>query len=83
MTLGEADADGQASRRVQHVPPLPHFVRQPPSAARARPYRRRMTSFSESAFQDRDEGPSFLSRVVLSVVLLTAGIGVALLIAAV
>jgi len=40
-----------------------------------------MSRFSESAFQDRDEGPSFLSRVVLSVVLLTAGIGVALLIA--
>jgi hypothetical protein len=42
-----------------------------------------MSSFSESAFQDRDEGPTFLSRVVLSVVLLTAGIGFAVLMAAV
>jgi hypothetical protein len=41
-----------------------------------------MPPFSESAFHDRDEGPTFLSRVVLSVVLLTAGIGLALLIAA-
>jgi len=42
-----------------------------------------MSPFSESAFQDRDEGPSFLSRVFLSVVLLTAGIGFALFVAAV
>ena len=32
-------------------------------------------------FTDRDEGPTFLSRVVLSVVLLTAGIGLALFMA--
>ena len=42
-----------------------------------------MSPFSESAFHDRDEGPSFLSRLVLSVVLLTAGIGFALFVAAV
>jgi len=42
-----------------------------------------MSPFSESAFQDRDEGPSFLSRVVLSFVLLTAGIGLAVFVAAV
>jgi hypothetical protein len=48
-----------------------------------RPYRRRMSPFSESAFHDRDEGPSFLSRVLLSVVLLTAGVGFAVFIAAV
>ena len=42
-----------------------------------------MSPFSESAFQDRDEGPTFLSRVILSVVLLTAGIGFALFVAAV
>jgi hypothetical protein len=42
-----------------------------------------MSPFSESAFHDRDEGPSFLSRVVLSVVLLTAGIGLAVFVAAV
>ena len=41
-----------------------------------------MNQFSESAFHDRDAGPSFLSRVVLSVVLLTAGIGFAVLMAA-
>jgi hypothetical protein len=52
------------------------------ATAEPRPYRRRMSPFSESAFQDRDEGPTFLSRVILSVVLLTAGIGFALLIAA-
>ena len=48
-----------------------------------RPYRRCMSRFSESTFQDHDEGPSFLSRVVLSVVLLTAGTAFAVLIAAV
>jgi hypothetical protein len=42
-----------------------------------------MSPFSESAFQDRDEGPSFLSRVILSFVLLTAGIGFAVLVASV
>jgi hypothetical protein len=42
-----------------------------------------MSPFSESAFHDRDEGPSFLSRLVLSVVLLTAGTAFAVLIAAV
>jgi hypothetical protein len=42
-----------------------------------------MSPFSESAFQDPDEGPTFLSRVVLSVVLLTAGIGLAVFVAAV
>jgi len=47
-----------------------------------RPYRRRMPPFSESAFHDRDEGPSFLSRVLLSFVLLTAGIGFAVFVAA-
>ena len=51
--------------------------------ADARPYRRRMSPLSESAFHDRDEGPSFLSRVVLSVVLLTAGTAFALFVAAV
>jgi len=58
-------------------------VRPPLSRDRARPYRRRMSRFSESAFHDRDEGPTFLSRVLLSVVLLTAGIGFALFVAAV
>jgi len=47
-----------------------------------RPYRRRMPPFSESAFHDRDEGPSFLSRVLISIVLLTAGIGFAVFVAA-
>jgi hypothetical protein len=41
-----------------------------------------MPPFSESAFHDRDEGPTFLSRVLLSFVLLTAGIGFAVFIAA-
>ena len=41
-----------------------------------------MPPFSESAFHDGDEGPTFLSRVLLSFVLLTAGIGFAVFIAA-
>ena len=53
-----------------------------PSSGPMRLYRRRMSRFPESTFHDRDEGPSFLSRVVLSLVLLTAGTAFALLIAA-
>jgi hypothetical protein len=41
-----------------------------------------MSQFSESAFQDRDESPGFLSRVGITLVLLTAGISLAVLIAA-
>ena len=41
-----------------------------------------MSPFSESAFQDAGEGPSFLSRLGIAIVLLTAGIGVALALAA-
>lgn len=41
-----------------------------------------MSSFPESAFHDAGEGPSFLSRLGIAVVLLTAGIGVALALAA-
>lgn len=41
-----------------------------------------MSQFSESAFQDRDESPSFLSLVGIALVLLTAGISLAVLIAA-
>ena len=41
-----------------------------------------MNQFSESAFQDRGEGPSFLSRLGITFVLLTAGIGFALALAA-
>lgn len=39
-----------------------------------------MSQFSESAFQDSGEGPSFLSRVGIALVLLTAGIGLAVLV---
>jgi len=67
---------------VQHVPSCPRSCGRLDRDGGPRPYRRRMSPFSESAFQDRDEGPTFLSRVILSVVLLTAGIGFALLIAA-
>jgi hypothetical protein len=41
-----------------------------------------MSRFSESAFQDRDDSPGFLSRVGITLVLLTAGISFAVLIAA-
>ena len=39
-----------------------------------------MSQFSESAFQDSGESPSFLSRVGIAFVLLTAGIGLAVLV---
>jgi len=45
-------------------------------------YRWRMNRFSESALQHRDEGPSFLSRVAIAFALVTAGVGVAVLMAA-
>jgi hypothetical protein len=41
-----------------------------------------MSQFSESAFQDRDESPGFLARVAITLVLLTAGFGLAVLLAA-
>ena len=41
-----------------------------------------MRQFSESAIQDRDKSPSFLSLVGITLVLLTAGISLAVLIAA-
>ena len=40
-----------------------------------------MNPFSESTLQDQGEGPSFLSLVGLTCVLLTAGIGFAVLLA--
>ena len=58
------------------------FVQRARGRSRARPYRRAMNPFSESAFQARAEGPSFLARVGIAFVVLTAGIGVALLMAA-
>jgi len=41
-----------------------------------------MRQFPESSFHDRDEGLGFLSRVGITLVLLTTGIGLAVLIAA-
>ena len=41
-----------------------------------------MNQFPESAFEDAGEGPSFLSRVGIALALLTAGIGIALFLAA-
>jgi hypothetical protein len=41
-----------------------------------------MRQFPESAFQDDDESPGFLSRVAITLVLLTTGISLAVLIAA-
>ncbi|HEX2542890.1 MAG TPA: hypothetical protein VHM00_17640 [Caldimonas sp.] len=41
-----------------------------------------MSEFPESTLPRADDGPSFLSRVGLAFVLLTAGIGVALALAA-
>ncbi len=45
-------------------------------------YRRGMNQFSESAFQDRGEGPGFLARAAITLVVLAAGVGLSLLIAA-
>ena len=41
-----------------------------------------MSQFSESAFHDSAVGPSFLSRLGIAVVLVTAGVGLAMLMAA-
>ena len=41
-----------------------------------------MNQFSESAFHDRGHGPGFLARVGITLVVLAAGIGLSLLIAA-
>jgi hypothetical protein len=41
-----------------------------------------MNQFSESSLQDRGEGPGFLARAGITLLLLTAGIGLSLLIAA-
>lgn len=44
-------------------------------------YRDGMRQFSESAFQDSREDPSFLSLLGIAVFLITAGVGLALFIA--
>jgi hypothetical protein len=41
-----------------------------------------MRPFPESALEDRDEGPGFLSLVGITLVLLTAGVSLAVFIAA-
>jgi hypothetical protein len=40
-----------------------------------------MSQFSESTFQDSREGPSFLALLGIAVLLVTAGVGLALLMA--
>lgn len=40
-----------------------------------------MSEFSESALQHRHDGPSFLSRLGIAVMLVTAGVTLAMLIA--
>jgi len=67
---------------VQHVPVAALFSCAGIDADGACPYRRCMSQFSESAFQDSGEGPSFLSRVGIAFVLFTAGIGLALFLSA-
>jgi hypothetical protein len=58
------------------------FVRAAGRKGEPRPYRRRMNQFPESAFQDGDKSPGFLSRVAIAFVLLTAGVSLAVLISA-
>jgi len=44
-------------------------------------YRRRMNPFSESVLQRREEGPTLLSRIAIAFALVSAGVGVAVLMA--
>jgi hypothetical protein len=44
-------------------------------------YRRRMNRFSESVLQRREEGPTLLSRIAIAFALVSAGVGVAVLMA--
>ena len=67
---------------MQHVPPLAHSYDRFHRAGVHALIVDGMSPTTESASRDRDEGPTFLSRVVLSVVLLTAGIGVAVFVSA-
>ena len=53
-----------------------HFVE------RSCPYRWHMSQFPESTFPVSREGPSFLSLLGIATILVTAGVGIALLIAA-
>jgi hypothetical protein len=45
-------------------------------------YRRAMNQFSESVLQDRGEGPGFLARAAIALIVVIAGVGFSLLIAA-
>jgi hypothetical protein len=44
-------------------------------------YRRRMNRSSESVVQHREEGPTLLSRIAIAFALVSAGVGVAVLMA--
>ena len=63
-------------------PTLAVFIRSAGSGDQARPYRHGMRPFPESALEHRDGGRGLLSLVGITLVLLTAGIAIALLIAA-
>jgi hypothetical protein len=56
-------------------------MRSAASSEEGRRYRRRMRPFPESALEHRDESLGLLSLVGITLVLLTAGIALALLIA--
>jgi hypothetical protein len=45
-------------------------------------YRRRMNRAPDSVLQQREEGPSLLSRIAIAFALVSAGVGVAVLMAA-
>jgi hypothetical protein len=48
-----------------------------------RPYRRRMNSFPESTFDAPDSGPGFLGLLGIALLIVTAGVSIAVLIAGV
>jgi len=78
----QAAPDGRVVAVRAACPTGAVFVRRARCGDDARLYRRAMNQFPESAFEDAGEGPSFLSRVGIALALLTAGIGIALFLAA-
>ena len=58
------------------------FRSREPSKSRTLPYRRAMHSSFETSLPEGGEGPGFLSRLGIAVVLVAAGVGVAMWMAA-
>ena len=78
MFRGRRASLGQACR----CPADAVFVRPRRRNAALRPYRRAMHSSFESSLPEDGDGPSFLSRLGIAFVLVTAGVGLAMWMAA-